>query len=324
MADDLMEIKFHFFDFIFTPYKENSSDTSKFILKSCIDMINTTRIEKESAVVIDKFETRSGKESRNLVLISAAYNYNEKKYKCKIALIRDNKLPTFINKKSYTLTPMDELKNHMLVETTNFYIDMNGKMPVVCCEFNNNGPRVADIEYYFRQISRTDLRLAKSCKAKIHMDTPVGDVLSSIKDVLRFEIKARPQRLAYLNNQVKDSFVANMTALANTVEPKSMRVDAFFRERGNKKDKKVNTSAVSFIKRALKAIKTDNNIIDDFDDFTLEFERNDGTEGVFNLIKGKKEIIVECPKKKRGQLDTKSLYLLVVDEFEKYLNERNK
>ena len=320
----LGEVKFNFFDFWFKPYKDKTKpQSSKQIVKSCIDEINRIKLEEQSVILIDKHEGRTKDESRGLFITSAAYNHTERKYKCRIALIRDNKNPIFVNKEDFSIKPLESLKNHVMAETTNFYIDMSGDMPVVCCEFSNVGPRILDIEYYFRQIAFKQLAIATACRAKVHMKMPVKDVLDSITNVLKFEIKARPNRLAYLNNEVKDAFVANMTALANTVDPSAIKVEANFRKRG-KVQQTQNNKALSFVKRALKAINANNEIVEDFDDFTLEFERGDGSEGEFNLIHGKQEIEIECPYKTPGNYDTKVMYELVKEKFDSYLEQLKK
>ena len=317
-------LRFHFFDFLFTPLKENeSTDNSHKILKKCIDRINEEYIKKQTAIVIDRHEGRTDEEHRNIFMTPAGYNVKERRYKCKISLLRDNKIPILVNKTTFALTPLEKLGNTALAETTNFYIDMNKKHPIVCCEFNSLGPRISDIEYYFRQVAfYSMLGLAKSCKAAIHMKLPINEVLSSLSDVLRFKIKVRPKRLNYLFKEVQDSFITNMNALAGTVKPKYIRVDAFFRE-FNQKDNPKNTQAILLSKRILNAIKNDNDVIDDFEEFTLFFEKDDGTDGIFQLIRGKQEITVKCPYKSPGNIDSKALATLVNENFSLYLDTYN-
>lgn len=317
-------LRFHFFDFLFSPLKENeSTDNSHKILKKCIDRINEEYINKQTAIVIDRHEGRTDEEHRNIFMTPAVYNAKERRYKCKISLLRDNKIPILVNKTNFTLTPLEQLGNTALAETTNFYIDMSKKDPIVCCEFNSLGPRISDIEYYFRQIAFYNmLGIAKSCKAAIHMKLPINEVLSSITDVLRFKIKVRPKRLNYLFQEVQDSFITNMNALAGSVKPKSIRVDAFFRESSQKENTK-NTQAIILAKRILNAIKNDNDVIDDFDEFTLYFEKDDGTDSVFQLIRGKQEIVVKCPYKSPGNIDSKVLATLVNEKFSLYLESYN-
>ncbi len=322
MNDKKTNVKFNLFDFEFTPY-EGKNKSSKSILVDCIQKINDEKTINQKAIVIDRHENRVNELPRSLFISSAAFNIKEKKYKCRIALIREGKIPTLVNKDNYTITSFEKLGDHAIAEVTNFYIDVNGNLPVVCCEFNSNGPRINDIEYYFRKISSHKmLRISKSCKAKIHMKTPVDDVLTSLSDVLKFEIKAKPSRLNYLTREVKGAFIGNMNSLANTVEPKSIKVDAFFRDRGKTGGKK-NIKAISFAKKVLTAVQKDSKIAEDIEDFTLEFERKDGTEDIFQLLKGKVEIETECSFKSSGNLDTKELYEKVSHEFNNYLVEKN-
>lgn len=322
MENRKVKIKFHLFNFEFTPYG-GIEKTSKSILVDCLQKINDEKTTNQTAIVIDRHENRKKIPARNIFISSAAYNIKERKYKCRIALIREGKIPTLVNKENYTIAEFNKLDKHAIAEVTNFYIDVDGKVPIVCCEFNSNGPRINDIEYYFRQISSHKmLRISKSCKAKLHMKMPVEDVLESISDVLKFEIKAKPSRLNYLTKEVKGAFITNMNSLTNTLDPKSIKIDAFFRERGRNSGKR-SMKALSFVKKILTAVQKDNKIADDIDDFMLEFERKDGTEDVFNLLKGKVEFDIECAFKTTGNLDTKELYEKVSKEFNDYLLEKN-
>lgn len=316
-------IKFHLFDLNFTPYNGNTK-SAKSIILDCMQRINDERTKNGQAIVLNRHEDRKDELPRNLFVVSAAYSIPEKIYKCKIALIRAGKIPTLVNKSNYSIAEFNKLESHAIAEVTNFYIDVKGAVPVVCCEFNSNGPRVNDIEYYFRQISSHKmLQISKSCKATIHMKMPIKDVLDSIKDVLKFEIKAKPSRLNYLTSAVQGAFISNMNLLAGTIEPKSMKIDAFFRERGNssKELNKKNLKAVAFVKKILTAIQKDNKIAEDIDDFTIEFEREDGSEDIFNLLKGKVEIEAECVLKSSGNLDTKDLFEKISSKFNDYLKE---
>ena len=318
---EVAEIKFNVFDFAFTPY-EGKKETSKTILKQCIDLINREKRENNGGIVIDRYENRDKKSSRNLFVLTSPYLLKEKKYKCRIALIREGKIPKLLDRENYSITELEKL-NKEIVEITNFYIDVSNEIPVVCCEFNSNGPRVSDIEFYFRYISSNKmLRISKSCKAKMHMDTSVEDVLDSLADVLKFELKAKPSRLNFLTKEVKSAFIGNMNALANSVDPRSIRIDAFFRERGKKGGVR-NTKAVSLVKSILNAVKDDNKIAEDIEDFTLEYENKNGMEDFFSLIKGKVEFEVNCRLKPNRNLDTKFLYNEAIKQFNPYLLEKN-
>lgn len=291
------------------------------ILTTCIQRINDERSKRHKAIVVDRNKGRKNEFPRNLFVSSAAYKHGDNLYKCRIALIRDNKIPMIVNKDNYMLQSFDQLGDHMIAETTNFYIDTSGLTPIVCCEFNSQGPRISDIEYYFRKISGAEfLYISHACKAAVHMNMPVNEVLSSITDIYRFDLKARPSRLSHLYQGVDDAFVTNMNRLASTIDPHMMKVDAFFRTRGNQsKTNNRNNKALGLVKRILNAVRDNSEVIDDIEDFTLEYEKEDGSPGDFSLIRGKAEIEAECGFKTKGNLDTKELYNKVYPMFKDYI-----
>ncbi len=320
MAKGNIDVRFHFFDFLFTPYKkEGDSLNSEKILKSCIQKINDEKIKEGKAILINRFEGKSDSESRNMFVSSSSIVLKDCKYKCQIALLRDNRMPQLVDKSNYSLRPLSELGS--IAETTHFYIDFSGSVPVVCCEYNYHGPRISDIEFYFRQISNDILKISKKCEASVHMKSPVNETLDSIADVLKFDIKARPQRLNYLTQGISDAFVGNMNSLANSVKPRFLRVEAFFRERGQRQEPS-SSNGVRLIKRILNAIKKDNSIIDDFEDFNVTYENSDGNECVFQLLKGKHELHISCPISHPGIPNSRSLYDLTIVKFDEYLTLR--
>jgi hypothetical protein len=162
MATGNIDVKFHYFDFLFTPYKEDGDSlNSEKILKACLQKINDEKRNEGKAILINRHEGKTYAESRNMFVSSASIVLKDKKYKCQIALLRDNRMPQLVDKSNYTLRPISELGS--IAETTHFYIDFSGSVPVVCCEYNYHGPRISDIEFYFRQISNDLLKISKKC-----------------------------------------------------------------------------------------------------------------------------------------------------------------
>lgn len=262
MENKFAEIVFNVFNLEFSPLNEYSdSNDSKSILKCCIDRINHERLENNKAIVIDRYKNRDDLENRVLFVSSAAYILDKNLYKCKLALIRDIKLPSIVDKTTYSLTPLDDLGGKGVAETTNFYIDMNYSTPKVLCEFNSIGPRVLDIEYYFRYISSYNmLGISKACKASIHMKMPINEVLDSIADVLKFRMSAIPSRLNYLYKDIDDSFITNMNGLANTINPKTIKVEAFLEKGGqnqivNRETQKLCVSLKKHSRQLMKTVK---------------------------------------------------------------------
>ncbi|MCH2488579.1 MAG: hypothetical protein MK211_00390 [Flavobacteriales bacterium] len=324
---DALDIKFHIFELIFQPYKEQQGKMGSFgILKSCIRKINDERTEKKRFIIIDRYETRDKAESRKLFISSASYSHTDRMYKCKIQLLRD-KVPAFLDRSNLTISSDIDLKNKDLVETTNFYIDMEKTTnPTVICEYNSVGPKISDIEYYFRTISsRKFLHISKACKAKVHMEKSVENVIESMTNIFKFRFKAKPENLPSLFTNTKDAFISQMQLLANTVDPKSIKVDLSFRDLGGKKlVSQTNYKMLSTSKKILNAVLRETKIMEDIEDFYLEYEDSDGEYNDFNLVRGKVSLEIMCPfkKNKKGQLDTKIMFDEVKGEYDAYKRDK--
>lgn len=320
------DIDFNVFDLNLKPFKgEEDIASSVKILKECINYINNERTEHGRAVVIDRNGGKNKKdvEKRELFITSIAYNHKDKLYKGRIALLRNNRTPLVYNKDNYSISPLTELGEASIAETTHFLIDTNGNYPIFFFEYHHHGPRISDIEYYIRQITNKILRSSTACKVRIHMSIAIKDVLDNISDVLNFKIKASHNKLAYLNKEIGESFIGNMQALANTVNPVTMRIEAFFRSRGTKVESKFkNMPAVKFVKKLLEKANDNDNILEDIEEFYLEFEKEDGSSDAINLLKGKVELVVSTDLEKSGNINMRSLFESGTPIFKEYLDTR--
>ena len=159
------------------------------------------------------------------------------------------------------------------------------------------------------------------------MSINIKDVLDEIRDVLNFKIKANPKKLAYLNREVGESFIGNMQALANPVDPVAIRIEAFFKSRkiDKSEEKKMPAikaiKAVNFVKGLLVSANKRDEILDDIEEFQLEFEKEDGTEHTLNLLKGKVEYSVECELEEGGNVKARSLFDNSIPIFKHYLSQ---
>lgn len=319
---NFIPVKFNIFDLEFQPYKERSREIGSFnILKSCIKFIDDERKDNQRFVIIDRHEKRDKAESRKLFISVVSYSHPDRMYKGKIHLIRD-KTPSFMDKEKMTFSSIDILKNKDVVETTNFFIDMDRpSVPTVLCEYHNLGPKITDIEYYFRYISSKKLRLSKACKTSIYMNKSVERVLESMQNIFKFRFRARPENLPSLYRKADDAFITNMQALGKTVDPKWIKVDLSFRDQGGKNVvQEKNYKMMSTTKKMLNAVVKDTKVLEDIDDFYLEYEDDQGEERDFSLVSGKISLDIQCPLKegKKGQLNTKEMFNLVKDKYEEY------
>lgn len=315
------KIIFNVFDLNLTPYSDDDqSINSCTILKNCIQYINDERIKNNKVVVFDRNNGKSQSDKRELFVTSIAYSATDRLYKGRIALLRDNRTPLVYNRDNFSITPLSELGDTSLLETTHFMIDLSGVCPRFFYEYNYHGPRILDFEYYIRQITKKILRSSKSCKVSIHMNNKIQDVIDSLSEVINFKIKANPNKLAYLNNEIGESFIGNMQALANSVNPLAIRVEAIFKTRKVEVDSKSgNKQAVTFVRKLLGKAKSNNEILDDIDEFQLEYEKEDGSNDSLNLLKGKIEFEITCKLGKKGNVNTRSLFENCIKPFKEYI-----
>lgn len=316
-------VKFNIFDLEFQPYKEKSQEIGSFkIIKACIDRINKERRENKRYIIIDRHEKRDKAEPRKLFISSAAFSIPDKMFKCKIHLIRD-KMPSFLNRETLSFESIDVLKDKDVVETTNFYIDMDRPNdPTIIVEYSSLGPKISDIEYYFRYISSSKmLYLSTKCKAKVHMDRDVEQVLDTLKNVFRFKFKARPENLPAMYHNTKDKFFTELQALGNLTNPKTIRVDLGFRNSfGKQVVSEDNYKMLNTTKKILNAVSGDIAILEKMDEFYLEYEDSNGDAQDYNFVRGKKTLEFNCPLKdeKKGQIDTKILFELANQHYSEY------
>lgn len=326
-----LPIKFHLFDLEFQPFKDRSAQIGSFaILKSCIKYIDDERMVNQRFVIIDRHEKRDKAESRKIFISVAAFSFHDRMYKCKIHLIRD-KTPSLMDRDKMSFSSIDILKNKDIVETTNFFIDMDRPNdPTIICEYNNLGPKISDIEYYFRYLSYKKLHISKACKAIVYMEKSVEQVMESMRKIFRFRFRARPENLPSLYRNIDDAFISNLQGLGRTVDPKWIKVDLSFRDQGGKNIvPDSNYKMMSTTKKILNAVIGDTKVLEDIDDFYLEYEDENGEGKDYNLISGKTSLEIDCPLQegKKGQLNTKIMFDLAKEKYQEYrsfiLSQRN-
>ncbi len=171
-----MEISFHFFDLILTPYKSVGSANSSNLLKNLFNLFIEDR-KNDIVHVIDRKEGESNDDKRNLLIFSLSYTEKGQRIKGKIALLRD-KLPVFLNKRS-DIDEIENLNDRKLAEITHFCIDFSTKEPIVMYEFNSNGPRISDFEYYIRQLGKKK-GIIKYSKADLRVKGEIEKILEDI------------------------------------------------------------------------------------------------------------------------------------------------
>jgi hypothetical protein len=311
--ENLQEVKFYLHTIKFIPYSDSVKKKTNEILFDVITFLNREHLDGK-AYAIDRNKNKPEMERREMFMNNPVRVGRSNKFKCSIALLRDKTLMVK-PKDTFELVPFSKATGS-IAELTHFYIDYSVNPAIMCVEFNHNGPRVSDIEYYFRNLAH-EMGLAKGCQTTTYLDVPIDTTLAHLHNVLNFEIKLRPQSIAQMDDDVK-GYITEFANLGNKLKPKFIRIEAMFQTPGVKvKSEQLNKEANTMIKAFLTKFKTKPFHIDQFEEFEIKFVDKNGVDDTFNLIKGKREIVVKI---ERGRhMTTTKYYELIEPDFEKFI-----
>jgi len=177
---------------------------------------------------------------------------------------------------------------------------------------------MSDIEYYFRNVAHKVLKESKATEVNAYIDAPIDETLERLKNVLNIEIKVQPKNLLQLDKDVHNKYFSGMTNLGNTLNPKFLRLETYFQSPGkNIKSKALNISANKMITEMLNRFKGRPFNIDAFDAFIFKYEDKEGNEEIFNLLNGKREIVLNVDLKSISK--SREWYSLIEKEFDDFV-----
>jgi hypothetical protein len=290
--ENLTSVRFHFYSVKFTPYNDRTEQSSNSILKKVIDYV-TNELHQGKGHLIDRNHNRSEDGSREIFMAQSVYILKESRIRCSMALLRSGRVPMLKPADKFQLVPLDKAQGS-IAEQTHFFIDYSKNPAVVCLEFNYHGPRMSDIEYYFRNVARDTLRLAKATEISIHMDTSIDKTLADLKNVLNIDIKIQPQKISRMDTELIGQYFTGINTLGQRIKPKFIKLEAMFQTPGNTVvSSQINKEANNMVFDLLRKFKGRPFNIDAFENFVVRYEDKNGQEEVFNLLKGKKEVIKE-------------------------------
>lgn len=285
-----------------------------------ITYISNKLLQEKQGHLIDKHEARQGNR-REIFMNRAVILLADKRIRCSMALLRAGRVPLIKPKEEYVLIPISDAIKGSIAEETHFFIDFSKNNIIICCEYNHHGPRISDIEYYFRNVAHKVLRQSRATEVNAYLDAPIEETLNKLKNVLNIDIKIVPQDLSKLSTEVSNKYFSGMRTLGAVLNPKFLRLEAYFQSPGGSvQSKALNTNANNMVKDLLNRIKGNTLDIDAFKSFMFKFEDTEGKEEVFNLLSGKKEIVLEVDVKEvKG---SKGWYALIKPEFDKFIEEK--
>lgn len=312
---DLIPVRFHFYKLKFTPYTHAKGETSHTILHQVVTFLSQEQ-QAGRGILIDKHEDRGKESARPLFVTNAVFMFKEKRIRFSMALLRTGRIPMVKPADKFLLVPFDT-SNGEIAEQTHFFIDYNTDSVVLCVEFNSNGPRLSDIEYYFRVVARDKLKLARATEIDLYMDTSIDKTLADLKNVLNIDVKVQPQKLSQLDPAIVGQYFTAISNLGQHVKPKFVKLEVMFQTPGKQYvSSQLNKDGNSMFTRILNAFKAKPTNMDAFEHFVVRYEDKDGKEEVFNLLKGKKEVV----KYIDGKITTtRQWYELIETDFDEFI-----
>lgn len=316
--DKLTEIRYHYFSLKFTPLKlvEDTYDSND-IMRNVITYISNKLHVDKQGYLIDRHETRHNSR-RELFINRAVILPREKRIRCSMALLRSGREPFLKPKEQFKLIPLSEHMSGSIAEETHFFIDYSRKYAVICCEYNHHGPRISDIEYFFRNVAQKALKQSRATEVSTYLDAPIDETLAKLKNVLNLEIKIQPKNLCQLDPDMQNKYFSGMNNIGQVYKPKFIRLEAYYQSTGKGiSSNELNVPANKMVTEMLNRFRGRAFNIDAFDAFQVKYEDKDGNEAVFNLLSGKKEIVLNVDIKKVTR--SKDWYALIENDFNNFM-----
>lgn len=313
---NLTPVKFNFFELKYTPFKNSPQQTTKDILHDVITFLTQSQLAG-SGILIDRHEDRKKDIARPLFVTQVSTDWKEKRIKVSMALLRKGRIPKLKPAETWTLVPLEKGRGE-IAEETHLFIDFNTPTIIMCVEFNHNGPRMSDIEYYFRIVANDKLRLAKATEITMYMDISVDKALAEFKNILNMKVKVQPQKLSQLDTAIQGQYFTSISNLSQQVNPNFVKLEMLF-ESADKdyESSQINKKGNTMFKRILDAFKANPVNMDVFENFVVKYETEDGKEDTFNLMKGKKEITVLIDPAVAST--NRAWYELIKDDFDNFM-----
>ena len=315
---NLTEIHYHFFSLKFTPLKSVESQyDSNDIMRNVITYISNQLHQEKKGHLIDRHETKQHSR-RELFINRAVFLPLEKRIRCSIAVLRSGREPFLKPKEQFKLIPLSEHTIGSIAEETHFFIDYSKRHAVICCEYNHHGPRMSDIEYYFRNVAQKVLKQSRTTEVKTFLEAPIDETLAKLKNVLNIEIKIQPKNLHQLDPDLQSKYFSGMNNIGQVLKPKFIRLEAYYQSPGKGiTSRELNVPANKMVTEMLNRFRGRAFNIDAFDAFQVKYEDKEGNEEMFNLLSGKKEIILNVDLKKITR--SKDWYALIQQEFNDFI-----
>ena len=262
-------LEFNYASIRLKPYNgDNSSSTQ--LLKKIIHILSSDELPNDKKV-IDRHENRANSVNRKLVIISNRLEDKGQRCYGRIALIK-NKAPMLWGGKDI-IEEIKKVTNQQFIEVTNYVINFNTNGdPIIMFEFNSEGPRLSDIEFYIRQIAK-EFSIAKSTETSIHLKVPYEQLDKELDNVFSVVVKVNA-----VNNN-KANWLKALKNLNDDAGYKDVRLELFFkRQKDDKGNYSKNIRGTDYARGIIEWLRKDKKNIEYLDDLKMSYQSNDNDE----------------------------------------------
>jgi hypothetical protein len=314
--NETVRFEFNYASIVLIPYAGNKSSSNN-LLKQLINKLNDTDFPNDSRI-LDRHKNHKNSAARNLVMISN--HFTEKGTRCigRIALIK-NKNP-IVWKGKDVIEEIKKEANQKFIDITNYIIHFSSikDEAIIMHEFNSEGPRLSDIEYFLRQIA-TKFQIAKSVYLTLHLDTQFDDLAKNMTNIFGVTVKVKS---SYSNQHL---WLTSLKQLNDDSGFRDVRLEFYYKREKEPNGKyKKNVKGLDMSRNLLGWLKKDSRNIDYVEDLKMTYQASDDEKILdFDLLKNKTTSIIDIPLTEGKIYKSDDYKTLVIKEFNYYLNTGN-
>jgi hypothetical protein len=294
-------VVFHYCSCRITPYKDNDGKSSSRLLK---DILKKLAELPGNERLIDSLKGQAGPSRRELVHVSARF-YGPNRCHARLAKVKD-KAPFAWDSNTGAEEQLENPKNRRYIDMTNYLIDFTPEdEPVMMVEFNNEGPRILDIEFFLRKVA-TKYLLAKYIKFKLHTKFDIKGLSSKVSHVFDLKVKVNAAQLIHLNGLSK---LDALKDLRDEAAFQDVRLEFSFGYQKEGTEYRRNTRALDFFRSILGFLDKKPDNLDHFKALKAKYMDEDHSEPIeMDFIKNKITSILNVPSQEETKyLDLKEL-----------------
>lgn len=285
MKETYSKFEFHYASISLSPYKGDTGTSSQ-LLKEIIQFLNSTDFPNDKRV-IDRHKNRKNSVSRRIVNISSRIEKMGQRCFGKVALIK-NKAPMLWSGKDI-IEEIEKEKNKQFIEVTNYVINFNsGSDPVIMFEHNYEGPRLSDIEYYFRQIAK-EYKLAKNIKSSLHLYADYDTLDKKMINVFGLTVKVNTANINKLD------WHKDLKHLESDSGFKDIRLEFIYKRVKKNGFYEKNIRGLDFARGIVNWLKKSNKNIEYVDDLKMTYQLDDDKIVDLDFLKNKITSFVKIP-----------------------------